>query len=69
MTIVRLPISAEEAVQYEVRSSWLTAMCNWHWMRLAAGYYFAWKVRRKYPRYRKTFEYSEVHKAFTDIVP
>lgn len=43
-----------ELLDYEIRSSWWTSHIGWGPLQRLAGTYFAWKVNRKYHRYRKS---------------
>lgn len=43
-------------IEYEVRSSWWTPYVSWKWGQELAGSYIAWKVKRKYRRYKKSIE-------------
>ncbi len=44
-------ISAKDALDYEVRSSWWASFVCWDWLASLAATYFVWKVGRKYGRY------------------
>lgn len=48
------PITPEQAALYEIHSSWWAQWVFWSWGQDLAGSYFAWKVRRKWKRYRKS---------------
>ena len=41
-------------VDYEVRSSWWASLISWDWAQELSSLYFAWKVKRKYNRYKKS---------------
>lgn len=40
-----------EALDYEVRSSWLAPLVSWGWAQALLGRYYARRVRRKWARY------------------
>lgn len=39
-------------LDYEIRSSWWASWIGWDWGQELSGKYFAWKVKRKYARYK-----------------
>lgn len=47
-------ISPEDALIYEIHSSWFAGYAKWEWLRTILGLYYAWKVHRKHGRYRKS---------------
>jgi len=40
-------------LDYEISSSWWASWIGWNWGQELAGKYFAWKVKRKYARYKQ----------------
>lgn len=48
------PITAMQALDYEVQSSWWAGEMQWPLLQSLAGKWFGWKVRRKYGRYLKS---------------
>jgi len=46
--------SMRKILDYEIKSSWWSSWVGIAWMQSLAGWYFAWKTKRKY----KMFEYS-----------
>ena len=41
-------------LDYEIRSSWWASWIGWSWGQELSGRYFAWKVKRKYARYKQS---------------
>lgn len=41
-------------LNYEVRSSWWACYISWEWAQKLSSSYFAWKVSRKYARYKES---------------
>lgn len=41
-------------LDYEIRSSWWALWISWNWGQELSARYFAWKVTRKYARYRQS---------------
>lgn len=39
-------------LDYEIRSSWWASWIGWNWGQELSGRYMAWKVKRKYARYK-----------------
>ena len=52
-------ISINQAIKYEVRSSWWAGFCTGDKLSTLAGKYFEWKVRRKYNRYLNNLPFAE----------
>ena len=48
------PIPIMDILTYEVHSHWLAARISNPLLQSLLGYYFAWKVRRKYRRYENS---------------
>jgi hypothetical protein len=46
-------ISIEEALDYEIRSSWWACLLPWDWMHRLAARYFYKRVKRRHARYKK----------------
>lgn len=49
-------------LDYEVRSSWFASYISFNWLQQLVGRYFAWKVRTKYRRYKKSLADAELLK-------
>lgn len=47
-------ISANQILDYEVKSSWWASFVFWGWGQELAASYFAWKVKAKYARYSRS---------------
>ncbi len=45
-------ISRMEILDYEIRASWWASWISIGWMKNLASKYFAWKITRKYRRYK-----------------
>lgn len=45
-------ITARQALDYEVRASWWAGWIGFEWGQTLASRYFAWKVNRKFRRYK-----------------
>lgn len=41
-------------LDYEIRSSWWASLISWDWGLKLSAKYFAWKVKRKYGRYKQS---------------
>ena len=41
-------------LDYEIRSSCWAGWIGWNWGQEISGKYFAWKVKRKYARYKQS---------------
>lgn len=41
-------------LDYEIRSSWWASLISWDWGQKLSAKYFAWKVKRKYVRYKQS---------------
>lgn len=52
-------LSLVAVLKYEVAASWWAELVGWDWAQNIAGKYFAWKVRRKWNRYRAMLERRE----------
>ena len=48
------PISIKDALLYEIHSHWLAPHVSNPLLQNVLGNYFAWKVSRKYRRYRRS---------------
>lgn len=44
---------------YEVAGTWWAKYLDWGWAQTIAGKYFAWKVKRKYKRFKKHHNFGE----------
>jgi hypothetical protein len=45
-----------ELLDYEIRASWWACWVSWSPLQEVAGWYFSWKVKRKYNRYLASLE-------------
>jgi hypothetical protein len=41
-------------VEYEVRASWWASWISWDWGQYLVAKYFAWKIKKKYERYKNS---------------
>ena len=55
--IRRVPL--RDILDYEVRASWWASWVSADWMQNLAGTYYAWKVTRKYKRYKWSKDVQE----------
>lgn len=53
------PPTNKQILEYEIRSSLWAMHCHWPWLRRLAGKWFAFKVNRKYARYRRSITNGE----------
>lgn len=51
-------INISDFLDYEIRSSWWASWIGCEWGQRLAGKYFAWKVKRKYVRYKESKEWQ-----------
>jgi hypothetical protein len=47
-------------LEYEVKSSRWAYLIGWDWLQKISGRYFAWKVSRKYARYKQAMIQEEI---------
>lgn len=52
-------LDVRQVLDYEVRSSWWACSINNNWLQNMVGKYFAYKVRRKYKRYKYSYDLNE----------
>ena len=50
--------SFEDFLNYEIRGTWWPRWIGFSWGQKIAGKYFAFMVRRKYVRYKKSMEWK-----------
>lgn len=58
-------ISLSVLLDYEIRSSWWASWIGWNWGQKLSGSYFAWKVKRKYARYKKSKAWEQLINNFS----
>lgn len=56
------PITKNQALNYETRSSWISQFIWWEWLQKIVAKYYVWKTLRKYKRYQKSLDYSAAKK-------
>lgn len=67
-------ISIKSIIDYEIKSSWWASSVSNPYLQDLGGKYFAWKVKRKYGRYKLNKMWEEkymleiaLHKAHSDV--
>jgi hypothetical protein len=45
-------LTIHQIMDYELRASWWASWIGWGWLQNLASFWFAWKVRRKFSRYK-----------------
>ncbi len=53
-------ITQLEILKYEVAASWWAWCITGHNLQRVVARYFAWKVKRKYIRYKRHVEYTKI---------
>ena len=59
-------IAIDEAIDYEVRSSWWASLVGVGWMQDLAAAYFARKARRKWARYSASMPATHARQSSVD---
>jgi len=52
------PLKLSDALDYEIRSNWIASFIWFGWGQELLGRYFAWKVKRKHKRYKKSINFT-----------